>query len=78
MSSDLHARLLAATDPGASPPWAWRVLRVVVELHAPVEDSYAASRWLDCRGCDSRGEAADWPCTTVRAIARGLGIETAP
>lgn len=50
-------------------------LRAVVELHAPVEDGFAARRWIDCRGCDSQGEPADWPCSTVRAIAREFGIE---
>jgi hypothetical protein len=73
----LHAQLLAELD--RHDPHRLltlgKAVRAVVELHAPVEDSYLASRWLDCRGCDSRGEHADWPCRTVLAIARELGIE---
>ncbi len=88
--TDLHQRLLAqvdaydCTDPRCTPrPGDQRctrhalaaALRAVVELHAPIEQGFAASHWLDCRGCDSRDEPPDSPCSTVQAIARELGVQ---
>lgn len=88
MNTDLHQQLLHETrgeqfEPGSTyGPLDFdryrATLRAIVELHAPVEDGIAARRWLDCRGCDGGPGAADWPCTTVRTIARELGIEVAP
>lgn len=87
MTSDLHERLLTATEPGAAPPWPWRVVRAVVELHAPVALPIlreGLAPWLECGHCvdslESDGETlahADWPCETVQAIARELGVEVA-
>lgn len=47
-------------------------LRAVVELHAP-DDGAGYAR---CDGClNAWGESAEWPCSTVQAIARELGVQ---
>ena len=52
-------------------------LRAVVELHAPVKP-YRDTPQLDCHGCGQPPMArhrAPWPCSTVQAIARELGVQ---
>jgi hypothetical protein len=54
-------------------------LRAVVELHAPVPHTLYGNLIRNvCEGCDAGAyaeESPDWPCRTVQAIARELGIE---
>lgn len=69
----LHEQLLAAVQPPAGTPLAdldpnsWlAALRAVVELHAPDTELPNACGTCCC---------SSWPCSTVQAIARELGIE---
>lgn len=80
--SDLHARVLAELDAidallvhKIRPVVA---LRAVVELHAPVE-RFEGSTLPVCRGCDKHRTAKrpPWPCSTIQAIARELGVDGA-
>lgn len=46
--------------------------RAVWDLHAPVGDTYPT-----CKGCDPGSYAEDdpaWPCSTVEAIAKAMGV----
>ena len=85
--SDLHARLLAAID-GITADAEWgdacgplaAALRAVVELHEPI-DTFPGGTvpigYTACAGCDCEGydwEHPSWPCSTVQAIARELGV----
>jgi hypothetical protein len=79
----LHQQLLDAVRPPAGTPLSdldpnsWlAALRAVVELHAPVFN-FEGSQIPNCRGCDKPRTARrpPWPCRTVQAIARELGIE---
>ena len=88
--STLHERLLtqlgwfdeALADPGglindASDLTA--ALRAVVELHAPFQRSTLS---LGCRACSTPVHTlpgryvtvVNWPCSTIQAIARELGV----
>lgn len=87
--SDLHAQLLAGlrdpmydeglfgcldTDTIVSSLAA--ALRAVVELHAPSRRISGLSGellWIECAGC--RDDAPAWPCPTIQAIARELGVD---
>ncbi len=74
--STLHERLIEATSPlrpgtvlrhsNVNAPWA--ALRAVVELHAPD----AESPWA-CDHCSSL--EIPYPCSTIQAIARELGVD---
>lgn len=83
---DLHARLLAATEPllagerysleRLSGPLV--AIRAVVEHHEPVERGGV----LFCEGCDAGSakgaydeEPPTWPCSTVETIAKHLGVK---
>jgi hypothetical protein len=75
--STLHERLLAAlADDRFDSPTEVRLARAhraVVELHAP------APGWTPpfCTGCTEEhdmGRGADWPCSTIQAIARELRV----
>jgi hypothetical protein len=74
----LHAQLIAELD-RIDPHGLTKVgkaLRAVVELHAPVL-RFEGAEIPVCRGCDKPRTARrpPWPCRTVQAIARELGIE---
>lgn len=77
--ADLHQRLMAevngyleAQELGDQLGSLPHVLRAVVELHSPEITEWDAR----CTGClDAYGEYSHWPCATVEAIARELGIE---
>jgi hypothetical protein len=82
--STLHERLLAAIAPPAGTPFsdldpnAWlAALRVVVELHAP-KVHFEEDDSPRC-GCGQDGymaqDGAPWPCSTIQAIARELGVD---
>lgn len=77
----LHQQLLDRIDAVSGPPSYPRLgkaLRAVVELHKPVPRFDHTPDWLVCHGCDMDGYDAEhppWPCSTVQAIARELGIE---
>jgi hypothetical protein len=81
----LHEQLLTVLDErintidqlGEQDDGMVRVVRAVVELHAPV-NAGALSEILICEGCEPGDDATscpDWPCSTVQAIARELGVE---
>jgi hypothetical protein len=74
--SDLHERLLAEIDrcqDGIGPDGGLGdALRAVVELHAPVK--LPIGETLYCDGC---GNLPSWPCSTIQAIARELGVDGA-
>jgi hypothetical protein len=88
--TDLHQRLLAGLDLTSPLRVAltgdvYRALRAVVELHAPVThypgSDVSVGFRPQCFGCEIDGydaEHPEWPCGTVKAIARELGIEVAP
>lgn len=66
----LHEKLLAAASPltvaeERTPEELAAVIRAVVELHAPT----GLFRW--CSVCYQRS----WPCSTIQAIARELGVD---
>ena len=68
----LHTRLLARLDEEDIGDNLASALRVVVELPAPEE----SAGYARCDGClNAWGESADWPCSTVQAIARELGVQ---
>lgn len=73
LHDQLRARL--GPDPDAlvdrSPLQA--ALWAVVELHAPELDRHGCC--LFCKGCETEGWSENWPCPTIRAIARELGME---
>lgn len=46
-------------------------LRAVIDLHAPHRSEYDSR--LTCRGCPSGEDWADWPCSTIEAIAKVCG-----
>jgi hypothetical protein len=53
-------------------------LLAVLDLHNPVRQGAGAKAWLECAHCqnaDWGGPNVDWPCETVEAIAKELGIE---
>jgi hypothetical protein len=53
-------------------------LLAVLDLHNPVRQGAGAKVWLECAHCqnaDWGGPNVDWPCETVEAIAKELGIE---
>lgn len=62
----LHARLLARLDEEDIGDNVANALRAVVELHAPDSELPNACGTCCC---------SSWPCWTIRAIARELGIE---
>jgi hypothetical protein len=75
--STLHEKLLAELDPAV--PWdadrderAYAALRAVVELHAEAPNS-----WGSCAECYSSEGLVGWPCSTIQAIARELGVDGA-
>lgn len=76
--SDLYERLLAEVesleDAIPQPGGTCEALRAVLELHKPTERTWS---WgavdIECDGCAH--DAPSWPCETVRAIARALGVE---
>jgi hypothetical protein len=83
--SDLHARLLAATSPltvaeERTPEELAAVIRAVVELHAPFQRSMLTAA---CRACSTPVHTqpgryvtvTNWPCSTIQAIARELGVD---
>lgn len=48
-----------------------KALRAVVDLHAPKPTIINGTR---CTECDDLDYPVDYPCDTVRAIARELGV----
>lgn len=53
-------------------------LRAVVELHAPVPCRYNLCNSPETHYvCSECGSAHSHPCSTVRAVASALGVETA-
>lgn len=76
----LHQQLLDVVDANDEGGFWLAIVRKVVELHAP--EPYVQSplnRLFVCHGCDMEGRDAehpDWPCSTIDAIARELGIQT--
>jgi hypothetical protein len=83
---DIDAAIRAKLSPVYTPPWAMRqyrdALAAALDLHQPTSNEAWApgrSEVRDvCREC-SPGEDdhydQPWPCATVRAIAKALGIE---
>ena len=82
----IYQQLLHATRPlvgggrlGVKVNRARAALRAVVELHAPVPHTLHGNLIRNvCEGCDAGAyaeESPDWPCSTVQAVARELGIE---
>lgn len=75
----LHERLLAATID----PHAVEALRAVVELHAPqmiYPSGGSVGKVPLCFGCELGGHGAEhpeWPCGTVKVIARELQVNLA-
>lgn len=73
--SDLHARLLAHVDDLGDNVYQdggmASALRTVVELHAP--RVRIADDGSHC--CPHCYDEPTWPCATIRAIARELGVE---
>ena len=53
----------------------------VLNVHRPFPSTPAGSGW-HCGGCTQRSGTdawyVGWPCSTVRAVANGLGIEVTP
>lgn len=77
----LHQQLLDRLAP--SEPFSENVydaLRVVIETHAPFQRSTLS---VACRACSTPVHTqpgryvtvVNWPCPTVQAIARELGVE---
>jgi hypothetical protein len=70
--STLHERKLAAlADDRFDSPTEVRLaraLRAVVELHAPYLDHW-------CGHCVEDHEPEQYPCSTIQAIARELGMD---
>jgi hypothetical protein len=82
--STLHEKLLAELDSYErampQPGNLIDALRAVVELHAPTEDRIGDRLVrFECQGCDTGGgydwEYPRWPCSTIQAIARELGVD---
>jgi hypothetical protein len=83
----LHARLtreiddhIAGYDMGDQIGHGYHALRAVIELHKP-QDTWSSGVIVLgpalCFGCDFDGydgEHPEWPCRTIEAIARELGI----
>jgi hypothetical protein len=85
VADDLHQKLLAELDDRYVDILAEQrlgrslveALRAVVELHAPVPYFEHTPDWLVCHGCDLDGYDAQhppWPCSTIQAITRELGV----
>jgi hypothetical protein len=47
-------------------------LRAVLDIHKPVDRGTGPQ----CVGCATHVTFTDWPCRTVLAVARELGVET--
>jgi hypothetical protein len=81
--STLHQRLLDAISQHGGPLGVGTALGVVVKLHAPEpysDHNPIAAAYLVCHGCDMSGYDADhpdYPCSTIQAIARELGVDGA-
>jgi transcriptional regulator with XRE-family HTH domain len=67
----LHEQLLAAINQHGGPLGVGTALRAVAELHAPASDQPQL-----CRTCWNEGaeDYHGWPCSTIQAIARELGV----
>jgi hypothetical protein len=85
--ADLHERLLTKLDQ-AYEIWAprnvspvlfdiRRALRAVVELHKPTTFLRSPLATPICDTCSTDDDAHDvlWPCSTIQAIARELGVD---
>lgn len=81
--STLHEHLLARIDRGD--PYriitVWKVVRAVVELHAPIQHKTFGTLCGECSQLES-GQGMDGvllfvaePCNTKRAIATELGVD---
>lgn len=73
--SELYERLKARIDDSDSLSPFHGATRAVLELHKPQTVAYdphdnAHLTAVECHACES-----EYPCSTVRAIARALGIE---
>lgn len=80
----LHAALLAkigeyitSADADEYPVLApLMALRAVVELHKPHAQHWDDDRCATCATCfNAMEEYADWPCSTIRAVAGELGVD---
>lgn len=78
--AELHKRLLAAIaryEGAMGTRTLVAALRAVVEVHEPVREGGTLG-YFTCRGCDNGSyaiDSPDWPCSTIQAIARELGVD---
>lgn len=62
-------------DSQNGPTWArWARMRdallAVLDLHQPYDDQFGSC----CFGCDGGHRTSEWPCPTVQAINKALGV----
>lgn len=78
---DLAAQIrkrLENSDPGWWEGEMKAALLAVLDVHKPERHSIGAKVWHNCASCrdtDWNGPEVPWPCETVEAIAKALGIE---
>jgi hypothetical protein len=80
MVSTLHERLLVVIGQHGGPLGTGAALRAVVELHRPVSfwRPYPdPEQCYSCRSDRSDTGTVTWPCSTIQAIARELGVDSA-
>jgi hypothetical protein len=74
VTADLHAAIVDEIAHFDGP--VDRALRAVVELHAPHDRLMGGP--IVCGHCNgTHGEDDPWPCSTIQAIARELGVDHA-
>lgn len=76
----LHARLLAAVDTCDGDPALKTALVVVINQHAPVDDS-ASDGWASCTSCLDGGDNPKreaHPCEETIGICEALGVPPRP
>lgn len=70
--SDLTTRLHDANEGPLYTEQRRNAIRDVLNFHAEVPQPPVTST---CDTCESEEQSVDWPCDTVMAIARALGVE---
>lgn len=70
--SEMYDRYKGWSDRSAA------ALLAILDLHNPVRQGAGAKVWFECAHCQNAswgGPSVDWPCETVEAIKKELGIE---